>query len=83
MMPAGAAFLTSSAVTDAGSATTQYTPEFFLEKKFIKWKDEKETEAEWGDYKIPDGYRPSFEVRCFKKDEYDNAHKLMQEERNE
>jgi hypothetical protein len=66
----------------SNDATTMYTPEFFLQKK-VDWKDSAKTEIVEGEYVIPDGYRPVFEVRCFKKDEYDNAHKIMQEERND
>ena len=65
----------------SNEATTEHTPEFFLEKKLVKI-DENE-HLVWGEYKIPEEYRPVFTVRCFKKDEYDAAHKLMQEERND
>jgi hypothetical protein len=61
------------------SASIAYTPAFFLRKKEA-WSAEKKQFVTLEEFLIPDGYRPTFTLRPFTKEEYDEASKIMHEE---
>jgi hypothetical protein len=61
------------------SASIDYTPAFFLRKKEA-WSDEKKQFVSLEEFLIPDGYRPTFTLRPFTKEEYDEAGKVMHAE---
>jgi hypothetical protein len=70
----------------SNEATIEYTPVFFLRRQ-ERWDVKKEqsvTITEDGQdmpYLVPDGYRPTFTLRCFTKAEYDKAQALLQDAR--
>lgn len=65
----------------SNDATIEYTPEFFLRKKLGEFDPIKNEFVQSNEYEVPDGYRPTFILRCFTKAEYDKAQLLLQEAR--